>query len=79
MSFEELLRRRRKKPVGPPFRPGKARRYKAKALIPDQPPALCATALVLESFGATALAIESFAATALVTESLSATTLVKVC
>jgi hypothetical protein len=79
MAFEELFRRRRKKPVFLPLRPGKARRYKAKALIPDPPPALCGTALVLESLSAKALTAEMFAATALVTESLSATARVMVC
>ena len=78
MAFEELFRRRRKKLAPSPLRPGKARRYKAKALIPDQPAALCATAVVLEVLSATALATEAFTATTLETESLSATALVMV-
>jgi hypothetical protein len=79
MSFEELLRRPRKKLVAKFPSRSRKRMTVRGGLIMNKPPALCATALVTEQVAATALMVESLSATALVTDSFSATALVRVC
>ena len=78
-SLLDYFRRPHKRFIPRPLRPSKPKRVQNKALIPDKPPSLCATALVTEWFSATALTVEQGSAAVLVTDSLFATVVVADC
>jgi hypothetical protein len=79
MSSEELLRRARKKSVPRAWSRSRTRAAARSNLLVNKPPAMCATALVIEQLGGKALAAEFSTASAFIPESFSATALVKVC
>jgi hypothetical protein len=79
MSFEELLRRARKKSMPKTWSRSRRRAAARSNLLINKPPAMCATALIIEQLGGKALAAEFSSASAFILESFSATALVKVC